>query len=172
MCFNKNPLLAMSYNLIYKPCEFSCISTPTNEPENEKYGAFEFTVNNANVKFRVAKTTPTKVGQFVTLWKRIGKGPILPYDANDPFDLYVVCVQEGQNVGQFVFPKKILALQDILSKSGNGGKRAFRVYAPWVTTENAQASRTKAWQTRYFIELTYPNNVDLVLAKKLYNILE
>jgi hypothetical protein len=29
---------------------------------------------------------PTKVGQFVTLWKRLGRGPIQPFDLSYPVE--------------------------------------------------------------------------------------
>jgi MepB protein len=41
-------------------------------------------LNGLRVQYRVAKITPTKVGQFVTLWKRVGRGPIQPFDLSDP----------------------------------------------------------------------------------------
>jgi len=144
-CFKSHTLLHLSYKLVYEPCGIVC-------------------------KFRVAKKTPTKVGQFVTLWKRIGKGPIQPYDIKDPIDIYIICVQEGKNVGQFVFPKNVLASEDVLSKSGKGGKRAIRVYAPWVKTESSQASSSKLWQTKYFINMSDSKKIDLDRVKKLYGV--
>lgn len=152
--FNGHPELLLSYKLIYAPCGLVCTSKPVRKPESAEYCAFEFSLNNIQVKFRVAKTTPTKNGQFVTLWKRIGKGPIMPYDTKDPVDLFVVCVREDNNFGQFVFPKSVLASEDIVSKDGKGGKRAIRVYALWVKTESLQASKTKSWQTKYFVNLS------------------
>ena len=68
--------LFLSNKLIYEPCEFTCTSNPVSEPENSEYGAFNLSLNAIQIDFRVAKTTPTKNGHFVTLWKRIEKGPI------------------------------------------------------------------------------------------------
>lgn len=167
--FRKDTMLDISYNLIYKKCHVLCTSEPKSEIESQKYGAYVFSLNNIKVQFRVAKTTPTKVGQFVTFWKRKCNGPIMPYDLNDPFDVYVVCVKEDINVGQFVFSKQVMAAQGILSKSGKGGKRAFRVYAPWVKTENSQAANAKMWQSKFFINLTDSKKVRLDIARKLYS---
>ncbi|MDP1574974.1 MAG: MepB family protein [Coxiellaceae bacterium] len=75
--------LVATKKFIYDPCKM-IISTPVTEPESAKYGAFAFTLNGFNVRFRVAKITPTKIGQFVTLWKRSASGPIQPFDASDP----------------------------------------------------------------------------------------
>jgi hypothetical protein len=36
------------------------------ERESIEYGACDFELNGLSIKFRVAKTTPTKIGQFVT----------------------------------------------------------------------------------------------------------
>ena len=166
--FRKSPMLEMSYKLVYEPCNVTFTSKPKSEAESQEYGGFEFAINNIRVKFRVAKSTPTKVGQFVTLWKRMDKGPIMPYDKIDPFDVYVVCVKEGRNVGQFVFPKQVLVARGILSKTGKGGKRAIRVYSPWVKTESLQASNTKKWQTQFFINFSDSKIIDLLTARKLY----
>lgn len=166
--FNKHPDLHLSYELVYEPCEIACTSKPKRQPEGEEYGAFDFSLDQIQIKFRVAKTTPTKVGQFVTLWKRIGKGPTMPYDTKDPTDVFVICVREGKNFGQFIFSKNVLASENILSKSGKGGKRAIRVYAPWVKTTNSQATNTKSWQTRYFINLSDAKKIDLGRVRRLY----
>ena len=76
-----HPDLLLAEDLIYKPSEL-ILENLKIEDESEDYGAAEFTINHHSIKFRVGKITPTKIGQFVTFWKRIGKGPILPYDFN------------------------------------------------------------------------------------------
>lgn len=90
---------------VYNPCGLEC-SQPIIESESAAYGAYTFKLNDRFVRFRVAKITPTKMGQFVTLWKRIGNGPIQPYDISDPVDFFIVSTRkEGGYFGQFVFPK-------------------------------------------------------------------
>ncbi len=121
--------------------------------ESAEYGAADFTIHNQNIKFRVAKITPTKIGQFVTFWKRIDKGPITPYAYQDPFDLLIVNVQTETHFGQFVFPKKILCEKGIISTEEKEGKRAFRVYPAWDKAENPQAKKTQVWQLEYFVEI-------------------
>jgi hypothetical protein len=167
--FNLCKVLGFSYNSIYKPLNLNCTSFPKAEVESKEYFAYNFSFSNKNFKFRVAKTTPTKLGQFVTLWKRSNKGPIEPFDIKDSFDFYIICVEHGDCQGQFVFPKEILAERGIISKNCKGGKRAMRVYPPWVKTESSQATITKNWQNEYFVDLSDLDNVDLDLVKKLYS---
>ena len=152
--------------MFYEPLGYE-IRHFSAEEESVAYQACDFKLNKKSIKFRKAKITPTKIGQFVTLWKRKSNGPIEPFDINDPIDLFIISVQDGNNLGQFIFSKSTLLKQNILSKNKKGGKRAMRVYPPWVVTESDQAKKTQAWQVDYF--LTMPNNkmTDLKLARML-----
>lgn len=134
--------LLAAKELIYGPCGFLCENLQ-KEPESEEYGACVFEMNGKRIKFRVGKITPTKMGQFVTLWKRIGDGVILPHDLADPIDLFVISVRAGDRFGQFVFPKAVLFEKGIISKEGKGGKRAMRIYPSWDIAENKQAKKLK-----------------------------
>lgn len=155
--------LLLAQELVYKPNGLM-YEDLVIEAESREYGACEFKLNNYFIKFRVAKTTPTKVGQFVTFWKRIGHGPIMPYDMSDVFDFLVVSVRDTQHFGQFVFPKSVLYEQGFVSKHGVGGKRAMRVYPPWSLVDNLQAKKTQAWQILYYFEINHnPNNSILKL---------
>lgn len=139
------------------------------EAESQEYGASEFKMNNRNIKFRVAKITPTKVGQFVTLWKRIDNGPIQPFDMADPFDLVVISVRTAERFGQFVFPKVILCKQGIVSKNGKKGKRAIRVYPAWDIVNNKQAIKTQKWQLPYFFEISSNRQADISFVQTLFS---
>jgi len=107
---NKNihPDILASQELVYKKCTLK-FTKAEPEPESEEYGAHTFSLENSIIKFRVAKTTPKKIGQFVTCWKRNQVGPIQPFDLEDSFDFLVVTVRSGENFGQFVFPKAVLS---------------------------------------------------------------
>jgi len=155
-------------NRIYTPCGLEC-SLPEKEAESAEYGAYNFDLNGLSIKYRVAKITPTKVGQFVTLWKRIGNGPILPYDSSDPIDFFVVSVRKEEHFGQFIFPKSVLADQAVLSIDKKGGKRAIRVYPPWDITLNRQAQKTQKWQIAYFLDMSQNKEIDFKRVQMLYS---
>lgn len=160
--------LLRAKELAYDPGGFAC-SRPVAEAESADYGACGFTVDGLAVRFRVARTTPTKAGQFVTVWKRSAEGPIAPFDAADPVDLFVISTCEGERFGQFVFPRDVLRARGVLSTNGSGGKRAFRVYPPWVTTTSRQAGSTQTWQVEHFLPLSGDEPVDPARAQALYH---
>ncbi len=140
----------------------------TMEAESAEYGACSFKLNGLAVRSRTGKTTPTKTGQFVTLWKRNGTGPIAPYQASDEIDLFLVSTRKGHRFGQFVFPKPALIKHGILSNNGKEGKRAIRIYPPWEAATSKQAMKTQQWQLEYFLEIPLEETADLQLAKQLY----
>jgi hypothetical protein len=160
--------LIATKNLVYNPCRFN-YSRPLLEAQNAEYGSYVFNLNDLSIRFRVAKITPTKIGQFVTLWERIGDGPIQPYDVSDPVDFFVISTRKGNNFGQFIFPKAVLCDQDIVSNKGKGGKRAIRVYPPWDKPTSRQAQKTQIWQIEYFLEIPMNTPIDCVRAQMLYD---
>ncbi|MDD2878808.1 MAG: MepB family protein [Rhodoferax sp.] len=159
--------LMAAHALAYAPCGFT-LSALAAEPESADYGACALVLNGLRIRFRVAKTTPTKTGQFVTLWKRVGGGPIQPFELSDPVDTFVVSTRSGPNFGQFVFPKAVLAAKDVVAKSGQGDKRAIRVYPPWASATSRQAHNTQTWQAAYFIDLSAGKLVDLARVQALF----
>ena len=155
--------LLLAQKLAYEPLVLK-LSNLFWESESRDYAACRFKLNSWRVIFRCAKITPTKVGQFVTFWKRLGVGPIMPYDAADQFDFLIVSVRSGEKLGQFVFSKEVLLKQGVLSQNGVGGKRAIRVYPPWDVTDSGQAKKTQTWQQQYFIELQPKCNLESLKA--------
>lgn len=160
--------LIATKKLVYDSCQF-IISEAVIEPESAEYGASIFKLNGSDIRFRVAKITPTKTGQFVTLWKRSINGTIQPFDALDPIDFFVISVRSGENFGQFVFPKSILCEKNVFSVNSKGGKRAIRVYPPWNQTTSKQAKKTQEWQVKYFLEVPKNRPIDHALVKSLYS---
>ncbi|MCX7120410.1 MAG: MepB family protein [Gammaproteobacteria bacterium] len=151
--------LQLANNLIYKKLNLA-FNNFTPEKESADYAAATFTLNNHHIIFRTSKITPTKTGQFVTLWKRINNSPIQPFDLSDPFDFVVIGVRFKEKAGQFIFPKEILIKKNIFSKNNIGGKRAMRVYAPWDEANSKQALATQKWQSAFFIYLTDHINLE------------
>ncbi|MFA6065677.1 MAG: MepB family protein [Candidatus Babeliaceae bacterium] len=162
-----HPDLLAVQKLAYIPSGLMCTDI-VQEAESQEYGACEFTMNNKRIKFRVSKITPTKIGQFVTLWKRSSAGPIAPYDMADAIDFFVVSVRTAEHFGQFVFPKYVLHEHGFVSQYGKGGKRAMRVYPPWDVTDSAQAQKTQSWQVRYFFEIDQNGSIDTAKIQKLF----
>lgn len=134
------------------------------EKESQDYSAARFELNNLKVIFRESKITPTKIGQFVTLWKRIEKQPIQPISVQDNFDFVIINSKTATNFGQFVFPKSFLEQKGYLQSQSKKGKLGFRVYPSWDKTLNKQSQQTQKWQLNYFIETP----IDFVKAKSLY----
>lgn len=144
-------------------------TVPIAEAESKEYGAFTFKIGEKNVVYRMAKTTPTKIGQFVTIWKRLGNGPIQPYDYADDIDYFFIRLFKGNLNGLFIFPKSALVKKEILSGENKEGKRGIRVYPSWDVTESKQAYKTQQWQLEYFLELK-GEEFKLDKARQLLNI--
>lgn len=137
------------------------------EKESEEYSAYRFSIHHKNICYREAKITPTKTGQFVTLWKRNKSGIIEPFDYRDAIDFVIVSVRKDANWGQFIFPKSILLAKGIFSTDKKEGIRATRVYPPWDETTSKQAQKTQKWQLHYFFSFTN-NETDLNQLKKIF----
>ncbi|MFD2825637.1 MepB family protein [Leeuwenhoekiella polynyae] len=163
-CMDKN--LNTLKTEVYDKCSLE-ISEFFMEPESKEYDACRFKLNGTRIVSRSSKITPKKVGQFVTFWKRTGNGPIEPFDAQDPGDLYVVNVRSAEAFGQFVFPKEVLLEKGIISSATQAGKRACRVYPSWDIAQSKQAVRTQKWQLKYFYELN--TSIDFKKVVALYN---
>lgn len=162
--------LQIANNLVYSPSDFKLTELEI-EAESKEYKAHTFKLNELEVVYREAKITPTKTGQFVTLWKRFEKGPIQPFESTDSIDLFIISVQNGGHFGQFIFPKSVLIEKNIISNLNKEGKRAIRVYPPWDTTNSKQAQQTQLWQLEHFIEIPKEDTVNLNQAKKLLSLL-
>lgn len=159
--------LILIKEILFDNCNFKMIQ-PTKEHESKDYGACRFKLNELEILFRTSKITPTKIGQFVTLWKRIEKGPIQPFDSTDCIDLFIISTRNKTLSGQFIFPMSILIEKGIISHQGKEGKRAIRVYPPWDLTTSKQAQKTQKWQLDYFLEIKQDQTIDLNRAKLLF----
>jgi len=138
------------------------------EPESREYDACTFLLNGKKIRFRVAKITPAKQGLFVTIWKRNAEGITVPFDSRDEIDFVVISVREGSHWGQFVFPTAILINKRVMTHQGKEGKRGIRVYPPWCTRLNAQATKTQQWQSECFVQLNMPTAYNTLLRRYNY----
>ena len=157
--------LQLAEKLLYNECGFQLQHLVWN-PESTNYGACSFELNNYKIQYRVANITPTKIGQFVAIWKRNNNGITVPFDVADSLDFMIISVRDSENSGQFIFPKSVLVAKGIVSQNEKGGKRGIRVYAPWDKPENKQAIKTQAWQVNYFVEIRENSHLDLEFVKK------
>lgn len=144
------------------------LSAFQREKESQEYSACRFQLNKLRVICRTAKITPTKTGQFVTLWKRTNHGPIQPFEVSDLIDLFVINVSKDGLSGQFIFPTEALLSKGVISANNKEGKRAIRVYPPWDTVTSKQAEKTQRWQSKFFISLDSSAPIDLIKVRKLY----
>ena len=161
--------LQLAEKLLYSKCGFQLHHLVWN-PESANYAACSFELNTYKIQFRVANITPTKIGQFVTIWKRNKEGITAPFDVADLLDFMIISVRDSENFGQFIFPKSVLVSKGIISQNEKGGKRGIRVYAPWDKPENKQAIKTQDWQANYFIEIKENLPVDVELVKLIFSI--
>jgi len=153
--------------LVYDKCGFDLTNLKQNL-ESAEYGAYSFELKGRTIQYRVSKITPTKTGQFVTIWKRNKDGITEPFDISDDIDFIIITSKSGDNFGQFIFPKSVLADNGIITRNGKEGKRGIRVYPPWDIAKNKQAIKTQSWQTKYFLTIKNYNSTDLDLTKKLF----
>lgn len=125
------------------------------EKENSEYNSMQFNLDELLFKYREARITPTKLGMFVTFYKRNKSNITIPYDITDTVDFLVIGIKNNSNFGCFIFTKKILLEKDIMSKNNIGGKRGFRVYPPFEKVTSTQAIKTQSWQVEYYKDLNY-----------------
>ena len=118
--------------------------------ENAEYGGVVVVLDGIPVRARVGKATTTKVGHFVTVWRRNEDGVPEPFRDDDGVSGLLVVVRGNGQVGVFSSPTAVLRERGIVSGRGSAGKRGFRLYAPWIQVSSAQARRTQEWQTQYF----------------------
>ncbi|WP_058308237.1 MepB family protein [Gracilibacillus massiliensis] len=142
---------------LYKPNQF-VLTAIQEESQNSEYGAGMFQLNSKSIRFRVAKKTPNKVGQFVSFWEKNDANKNQAFSYDKATDLLVInTFDSGKRFGQFVFPKNVLLKQNILKTDTTKGKMALRVYPIWDHPTNKQAVETQKWQLEYFFEINGTN---------------
>lgn len=165
-----NRQLAFINDIIYAPNNFAIVSFK-EEAQNAEYAGCVFELSNGttvkSIRFRVAKITPTKIGQFVTFWEKDAHRVNQPYLIDTAPDLLVITAfsQDGR-FGQFVFPKDILLKKNILKSQLTKGKMGMRIYSSWDRPVSKAAIHTQGWQLSYFFEINKvePHPTQKILA--------
>ncbi|MGC3943764.1 MAG: MepB family protein [Chryseolinea sp.] len=159
--------LAILKERIYDKCGY-ILTNFKRSPESQEYDACSFVLEGRLVQYRASKITPTKVGQFVTTWKRNSDGVTEPFNISDEVEFIFITSKRTGELGQFIFPKSVLIERGVLSRNGKEGKRGIRVYPPWDQPTNSLAVKTQSWQTKYFISLNSNETVYLKTLKALF----
>ncbi|CAN5583175.1 MepB family protein [soil metagenome] len=162
-----HPDLKLIDELFFKGCGLK-FSNLLAEPESQEYAACNFQIDGRHIIFRMAKITPKKSGQFVTVWKRNEHGITQPFDISHNFDYFIIAAKKENQLGLFIFTKTVLHNNKILSDNNIDGKRGMRVYPAWDLTISSQAKKTQQWQTKYFIEISKSKIIDPKTVKFLF----
>lgn len=155
---------------IYEPKQLT-VESVQEEKQNSEYGAGVFKLSSKTIRFRVAKITPTKIGQFVAFWEKDSTNKNRPFLFEESPDLLVITTFKNNNeFGQFVFPKEILVKRDILRSNSTKGKMAIRVYPSWDKPTSKQAINTQKWQLSYFVDMSDFNQASRDKVIELYSL--
>ena len=155
--------------LIYKPNQFT-LKSILEEKQNAAYGAGTFQLDNRTIRFRVAKKTPKKIGQFVAFWEKDEHKKNQPFSYDDAPDLLVIATTlDDHQFGHFVFPKDILLKHLILQSSSTKGKMAIRVYPSWDHPTSKEALTTQQWQLPYFVDMSDSTHLPIQKTRELYD---
>lgn len=162
--------LTLVNEMLYAPLGLT-ISSVSEEQQNADYGAGVFQLNDASVRFRVAKTTPAKTGQFVAFWEKdaLNRNQAFSYDDAPALLVINTFHPVTGGLGQFVFPKDVLKKHEVLATRDAKGKMAIRVYPEWDTVTSKQAAASQKWQLSYFSQVDPMNDQSLKILGTLYN---
>lgn len=137
----------------------------TPHPQAAEYSGCSFVQDGKLVIYRTGKTTPKKIGQFVTFWRRNAAGFTEPYSDLEDIHFYILHCTSGSREGLFILPKSSALIQHgILSTATKDGKRGFRVYPSWDKPTSKQATKTQQWQQQYFVKLSTAESEERVKA--------
>lgn len=156
--------------VIYEPNNLP-VNLAEEEKQNSQYGAGRFQLSSKTVRFRVAKVTPTKEGQFVAFWEKDEYNKNQPYSYEEAPDFLVITTFKNEKeFGQFIFPKEVLLQENIVRSTSTKGKMAIRVYPIWDKPSSKQAMKTQKWQLPFFGDVSSPNKLAFEKILKLYSL--
>lgn len=163
---------ALNYisKIIYEPKQLK-IASVQEEKQNCDYGAGVFRLSSKTIRFRVAHTTPTKIGQFAAFWEKGSDNKNRPFLYEEAPELLVITTfKNNKEFGQFVFPKEILIKKNILRSQNTKGRMAIRVYPAWDKPISKQAIETQKWQLPYFVDMSTPDQAAIDQLIELYSL--
>jgi len=150
-------------------------------PENSKYEALIFSLNERRIVYRKGNVTPDRPGAFLSVWQR----PVLETDngnkpiplKSDELDYLFIQVEDESDRGLFIFPVATLKEKGIVSSATKKGKTGFRVFPPWsqdrgvVGTKvfSESGKKTQRWQLPYFIEIAEDGSIDAGELTKIFS---
>lgn len=142
----------------------------TLSKDNQNYDSCTFTIDNKIIEYRKGHVTPKKIGHFVSFWKRNNEGNCIPKDREDMFTILIINVTKKEELGNnyFIFPKKVLYENNIISKNNTGGKNGFRIYSPSEKTNNKTSEKTRQWQAFYYYHISDKSNNTDIQNKIMY----
>jgi hypothetical protein len=139
------------------------------DSENAGYEAGIAEIGGQRWRIRTARTTPTKPGGFVSVWRRAADGSTEPFPASEPIRGLLVFAEAEGHRGVFHFDRAHLAELGVTSSAGSPGKRGFRVYPRWCRDLNPQALRSRRAQATAFTELSpHPSRQDITTAANVF----
>ncbi len=172
----------LRHNLTSKGYELTHPVVLNQYPQNSKYEALEFSIDNKKVIYRKGKLTPDRAGNFLSIWKRPDENSteprrIMPYDKNDLDYLFVeVNDYESSKRGMFIFPLPVLVNKKVITSDKAKGKMAFRVFPPWTSSRGElktklfsnSAKKTQLWQSEYFLWIEDNKILDFEKFTKIF----
>jgi hypothetical protein len=124
------------------------------EEQSSDYESGVALIGGERWRIRTARITSTKPGAFVAVWQRGEDGTTRPFGADDETSGLLVFVHEPEQFGVFRFTTAQLISLGIVRSAMHPGKRGFRLYPPWCTGLNPQASLTQRMQSAAFRDLS------------------
>jgi hypothetical protein len=90
--------LLIARHLLYDNCGLE-LTDFKSAIESVEYAACTFRLNGMAIQHRSSKITPTKTGQFVTIWKRNQQEITEPFNIEDVVDFVIITARSEANLG-------------------------------------------------------------------------
>ncbi|RZJ80730.1 MAG: hypothetical protein EOO20_25735 [Chryseobacterium sp.] len=82
-------------DLFFSPLEM-VLSDIAQDTASKEYVGYHLQLDQFNIKFRKAKITPKKIGQFVTLWERNSDGITTPFHESSTLDFALILTERNE----------------------------------------------------------------------------